>query len=332
MSSSDVTTRWFEVLDESASMIAEKESTTYLDGLYFTAENIASMEIQYGPREELEKLYAPLYKLKTTPEEVRRAMQLALLKGMKGGVQAHHQMTPDAVALFMAYLVNQLRLPDGYSVLDPAVGTANLLTALLNQTERKIGAAFGVEVDELLVKLAAANADLQQHEIELYHQDSLRPLLIDPVDLIVADLPVGYYPDDENAKNFQLGAQEGRPFAHFLFIEKGLNHAKPGGYLLFLVPNNLFESDRDKRLHKLIKDEAHILGFLQLPLSIFKNKEVAKSIMLLQKKGEGIQPPKQALLAELPSFQDPKRMASAIAHINRWFEERRSEGARPAGN
>ncbi|WP_227633456.1 class I SAM-dependent methyltransferase, partial [Klebsiella pneumoniae] len=78
--------------------------------------------------------------------------------------------------------------------------------------------SYGVDADDLLLKLAYVNANLQQHEIQLFHQDSLKPLFIEPVDVVVCDLPIGYYPDDENAKSFHLHAKSGHSYAHYLFI------------------------------------------------------------------------------------------------------------------
>ncbi|UTW68867.1 SAM-dependent DNA methyltransferase [Anaerobacillus sp. HL2] len=90
---------------------------------------------------------------------------------MKVGAQAHHAMTPDAVALFMSYLVNKLTEKlHHFRLLDPTVGSGNLLTAILNSSNKQIG-KFGIEPDKTLLKLAYVNANLQQHNIELFHQD-----------------------------------------------------------------------------------------------------------------------------------------------------------------
>ncbi|HRF77540.1 MAG TPA: PDDEXK nuclease domain-containing protein, partial [Chitinophagales bacterium] len=48
-------------------------------------------------------------------------------------------------------------------------------------------------------------------ELELFHQDSLEPLFIDPVDTVICDLPVGYYPNDEGAEAFELKADKFKP-------------------------------------------------------------------------------------------------------------------------
>ena len=58
----------------------------------------------------------------------------------------------------------------------PAVGTGNLLTTILNQLNCPDIRSYGVEIDDLLIRLAYVNANLQNHPLELYRQDSLRPL------------------------------------------------------------------------------------------------------------------------------------------------------------
>lgn len=122
-------------------------------------------------------------------------------------------------------------------------------------------------------------------DIEFFKQDSMRPFLIDPVDLVVSDLPVGYYPDDVRASEFELKADDGQSYAHHLLIEQSLMYTKEAGYLIFLIPNFLFTSDQAEKLHQFLREHAHIVGLLQLPESIFKTDKNTKSILVLQKKG-----------------------------------------------
>ena len=92
-------------------------------------------------------------------------------------------------------------------MLDPAVGTGNLLFAILNQLTDKAIASYGVEIDETLIRLAYAGANLQEHPLEFFNQDSLEPLFIDPSDVVVSDLPIGYYPNDVRAAEYELKAE-----------------------------------------------------------------------------------------------------------------------------
>ena len=191
-----------------------------------------------------------------TKEDMRKAIQIAILKGMRKSSQPNHQMTPDTLGLLVGYFVEQFfekEMAAGtVSVVDPALGTGNLLFTVMNAMDGKLQAT-GVEVDDLLIRLAAATGDLIEQPVTLYRQDALEKLLVDPVDAVVCDLPVGYYPNEEVALDYELCAAEGMSYAHHLFIEQSLNYTKEGGYVFFLIPANLFESEQAKQLHKYIK-------------------------------------------------------------------------------
>ena len=78
-------------------------------------------------------------------------------------------------------------------------------------------------------------------------------------------LPVGYYPNDIRAADFDLKVDEGHTYAHHLFIEQSIRHVKPSGYLFFIIPNNLFESQQSKKLHEYLNQNVYIQGVIQLP-------------------------------------------------------------------
>lgn len=318
----------FTIFNETASILQEELDCTYLEALAETGENLFHGDILQEELSELtvkrlQKSYEAFGLSERTSEEVRKAFQLAILKGMKENVQPNHQMTPDAVGMFVGYLVDKFVSQKSYRLLDPAVGTGNLLTTVMNlQTGKELEAA-GVDVDDLLIKLAYVNANLQQHPIQLFNQDSLEPLFVDPVDVIVCDLPVGYYPNDVRANDYMLKSSTGHSFAHHLFIEQSVKHTKEGGYLFFIIPNRLFESEEAPKLHEYLKQHAHIQAILPLPMTMFKNEAAAKSILVLQKQGEGTKNPKQVLLANLPSFSKMYEVDKILRKIEAWIKEQK---------
>ena len=101
--------------------------------------------------------------------------------------------------------------------------------------------------------------------------------------MTISDLPVGYYPDDDNALNYELMPEEGHAYAHHLFIEQSMNHTKPGGYGIFIIPANLFESEQAAKLHPFLKQKTIIRAVIQLPDTLFKSEAHEKSILILQK-------------------------------------------------
>ncbi len=316
----------FSIFDSSAVVLRKELDVTYLEALVETGDNlfegaILQEELSESAIERLNREYSTFNEETYKGEEIRKAFQLAILKGMKEGVQANHEMTPDAVGMFMSYLFHKfMKGQNEITVLDPAIGTGNLMTTVFNSAQENITmSGFGVEVDEVLIKLALVNANLQKHAIEFFHQDGLAPLYIDPVDAVVSDLPVGYYPNEIGASEYKLKADEGMSYAHHLFIEQSVKHTKEGGYLFFLVPNFIFESNQAPKLHAFIKETCFIQGLLQLPVSMFKNEKNAKSIFVLQKKGPSVTMPKQALLVELPKFSNMKAMEDIMDQLNTWF-------------
>ncbi|WP_102026775.1 class I SAM-dependent methyltransferase [Salirhabdus sp. Marseille-P4669] len=315
---------WF---DQMVEIIQRHEDMPYLDSLVEAGELLfvkqVSEEVEAKFKSELEAKLAEINMDHYEREEVRKGLQLAILKGMKGVTQQHHYITPDTVAIFMGYLLSKfMKNEQQFTIFDPACGTGNLLTAVLNQLKQKVQAT-GSEVDSTLIHLAYVNANLQEREIEFHHQDSLGSFLVEPQDVIVSDVPVGYYPDDQQARKFELRNESEHSFAHHLFIEQSLRYTKPGGYVLLLVPAFIFNEDNSDKLHGYIQEHAHIQGVLQLPDSMFQNEQNAKCIFVLQKKGDQTKPPKKVLMAQLPSFKDVKAMDKTLNHINVWFDKDR---------
>lgn len=316
----------FNILNESADLLRQELDCTYLEALAETGENIFQQSILQKVEREwtgkrLKKIYEGLHLELFSKEEIRKAFQLAILKGMKESVQPNHQMTPDSIGMLFGYLLNKFMKQQSYRLLDPAVGTGNLLTAAMNQGLNKQIEGIGVDIDDLLIKLAYINANLQEHPIELFNQDSLEHLFIEKVDAVVSDLPVGYYPNDIRAADYELKADSGHSYAHHLFIEQSIRHVKPGGYLFFLIPNGLFESEQAKKLHQFLKETVYIQGFIQLPKTLFKNKKNAKSILILQMKGEQVKAPKQALLVNMPSLSNGSEMEKILRKMDQWIKE-----------
>lgn len=315
----------YDWIDTTTSKIEALTNEPYLDSLVLTLEALFYGDIHDEQIESVDEEIRAFIKLDTrddyTTEEMRKAIQLTVLKGMKGQTQHQHIMTPETISLFIGYLAEKLTANlEEVRLFDPASGIGNLLLIVMNHIEKPMK-AYASEVDPTLLKISLLNANLQKKRVEYFHQDSLRPLLLDPVDLVVADLPVGYYPDDVQASEYELKAEEGHSYAHHLFIEQSLTYAKPSGYVIFIIPENLFESDQADALHAFIQKNAHIVGLIQLPETAFASKQHKKSIFILQKKGEHTKDLKEPLLAMLPSFNNTAGMEDILDQINQWFAD-----------
>lgn len=324
----------FSCFDQSAKILQSALGVSYLEALAETGENMlndGTPHVQDNLPDaqtvlQLKALYAN-HSFKEMPaEEVRKGYQLALLKGAKEDqLQPNHQMTPDAIGFIMGYLTEKMAgvKTKSLRILDPAVGTGNLLSTIYNLFEaKKIQVTgIGVDIDDLLLALASSGTALQQQNIQLFHQDGLQDLLVDPVDIVVSDLPVGYYPNDDRAKTFEAAATDGHSYAHHLLIEQSLRYLKEGGYGVFLAPSNLFDSVEAPALQKLIVAQSNLQGIFHLPTGLFKNEASRKSIYVLQKKGTEVVPVKQVLLAEIPDLKNQQGMLQFMKQVEEWHKE-----------
>ena len=80
-----------------------------MEALAETGENIFQQSILQNIESELaekrlKKIYEELSLDKFSKENIRKAFQLAILKGMKESVQPNHQMTPDSIGMLFGYL------------------------------------------------------------------------------------------------------------------------------------------------------------------------------------------------------------------------------------
>ncbi|SOC36586.1 class I SAM-dependent methyltransferase [Ureibacillus acetophenoni] len=302
----------FTTINETSEQYEQNSDFTYLEGVLHTLEDILDGKIDWSFKD-------------ATKEEIRKAIQLAILKGMRKNSQPNHQMTPDTLGLLVGYFVEQFmeeKLKNGpISILDPAVGTGNLLLTVMNLLDGKTFAT-GIEVDEMLIRLAADTAELTKQPLMLYHQDALQKMLVDPVDVVVCDLPVGYYPNEEVAIDYELCAHEGMSYAHHLFIEQSINHSKEGAYLFFLIPANLFESEQSKELHKYLKKHTWIQAVIQLPNGLFANKALEKSILIVQKQSKEYSAPREVLLAKVPTMSNKQALAAFFEKVQIWKENK----------
>lgn len=237
-------------------------------------------------------------------EEIRKAAQLCLLQGLKHENESLSMMTPDSIGLLFAIIFKAIMKEDKpITLLDASVGTGNLLFSFLNNSTFTPDKIYGVDPSYLMLEVALAQAELLNYNIELIHRDARHSLLVPLLDLVIADLP-----DDVEDKQL--------PYS---IVQNLLQYVAPGGYFLFLIPNDFFNRLGHEAMREIILKEAYIIGLITLPEDLFKSRDVYKSILILQKRGEGITITKDILIFKFPSFQDQDAVKEAIAKLKQWF-------------
>ena len=207
--------------------------------------------------EDLQQRNEQLRALNLTKQEWQKVYQFALIKGAKDmHLQANHQLTPDAIGYIINFMIETLSTETNLSILELGSGTGNLAETLLTSMSDKALTYTGFEVDDLMIDLSASIADIMQTSAQFLQIDAVRPQVIEPVDLLLSDLPVGYYPDDAIAQRSVVGSQSEHTYAHHLLMAHGFKYLQADGYAIFIAPSALLSSPQSDLLKKWMKDTA----------------------------------------------------------------------------
>ena len=258
--------------------------------------------------------------LNLNKEEWRRSFQYLLMKAAQTEpLQANHQFTPDGIGFLLVFLVDQLASSDKVDVLEMGSGTGNLAQTLMNNCQRSLD-YLGLEIDDLLIDLAASMAEVMKADVNFAQGDAVRPQVLKESDVIISDLPVGYYPDDAIASRYQVASPQGHTYAHHLLIEQSLKYLKPGGVAIFLAPNDLLTSEQSPLLKKWMQDHAQVLAMVTLPENLFRSANLAKTIFVLRKQEEAVVQPFVYPLTDLQDQEDLMKFRESFQNWNKESE------------
>ena len=292
----DLLTSFYDALIE--------QNGSYLDG---------DIELD-SVRQNNEKLKA----LKLSKEEWRRAYQFLLMKAAQTEpLQANHQFTPDSIGFILTFLIDQLSKKEHIDILEIGSGMGNLAETILNNTKKNVD-YLGLELDDLLIDISASIADVMDAKASFVQGDAVRPQVLKESDVIISDLPVGFYPDDNIAMRYEVASRQEHTYAHHLLMEQSLKYLKSDGYAIFLAPNDLLTSSQSDLLKKWLQKHAQIVAMIALPESLFGNAAYAKTIFVLKKQDEqAIQP----FVYALSDLQNQADLLTFSEKFQNWSQE-----------
>lgn len=252
---------------------------------------------------------------------------LLTLKAINDDRRNYTQMpTPQIISTIIALIWNKLISADEMeNVLDPAIGTGGLLFAVIKQLMQENHSKnnyklFGIDNDEVLLDLADVRAHLEDIDIDLFRQDALDPWLVTTPNIVISDLPVGYYPLDNNAKRFENNETEGHSFSHLLFIEQIVNNLAKNGFAFLVVPRLLFTSKNASVFMNWLSKKVNIKMVVELPEEMFASPTQQKSILVFQNHGN-LSKSGEVLVAKLASLENPKSLIEFNTRLNEWIKK-----------
>ncbi|MFH4934770.1 class I SAM-dependent methyltransferase [Staphylococcus cohnii] len=303
----------FKALDEKTKSLNEENGQSFIENLGLAMENVYTNQ-----RSLLEQ---------ATLQDRRKAFQFAYLNLMqKEDIQANHQITPDSIGMILGFLAERfLKNKEAFHVADIASGAGHLSASVHEVLTEHTVMHHLVEVDPVLSRVSVHLANFLEIPFDVYPQDAIMPLPFEDADVVIGDLPIGYYPVDDRSKEMDLGFEEGHSFSHYLLIEQAVTALKASGYAFLVVPSNLFEGTNVKQLQNFIATETEMQAFLNLPSTLFKNEKARKSILILQKKETNVTKPVEVLLANIPDFKSPQQFQGFLQDLNAWMMENHPE-------
>ena len=268
--------------------------------------------------EDVKKNNQALKRLALRKEEWLRTYQFLLMKAAQTEpLQANHQFTPDAIGHLMIFIIEQLCPTEDLSLLELGSGMGILGASFLTSMNKKVD-YLGIELDDLLIDLAASMVEVMDLQMGFVQGDAVRPQVLKESDIIVSDLPVGYYPDDQTASRYQVAAKDEHTYAHHLLMEQSLKYLKTGGYAIFLAPTDLLTSPQSELLKSWLTEKAQLVAIIALPDDLFAHGAQSKTIFVLQKKtGEAIEP----FVYPLTSLRAPEILMEFKENFQNWCQE-----------
>ncbi len=299
--------RFFDYIDQFAILLYEHKKLSYLEGLNEAFNYLLDDELEGSyPDEIIEKISSfkqDIIDISFGNEEVRKAVQLALLRGYKHANLSNSLITPDTIGIFIAYLIKKLYNTNGlYTILDPLVGTGNLLYTIINQLDCD-AKAYGIDHDIVKCNLARNIGDVLDIENEIFYQDTLA-YYDKGFDVIVSDI------DDDDSNDY----------FPYKVINHHLDSLVDGGFFLAIINNDFFEQEKNQVFRAEVQKKGYIFGLIKLSETLFKQQP--KSILILQKNGENVVPVKEFLLIDLPSFTEVDKFNHTLNQIDAWFNKR----------
>ena len=249
-------------------------------------------------------------------ETIRKVYQFLLLKALKELNNPSYDITPEVITMYISHLIECIYGDKKVSITDLASGSGSLLIniAALVKGEKEI---TSVDVDSNYVRLQQNIFNLLETNVEIINQDALKPLNIKKKDIVISDVPFGYYADEDNSLNYKLCSTDGYSLNALLFIEQAANYLDENGVGILVIPKKVLELEDNFK--KYLEEDINLNAVITLPDEMFKNVSQQKAIILITKKGQ-TRLPNQVFLAQIPSFQNKASYAKFIEEFNKWLE------------
>ena len=256
---------FYDLIDEACMIYYNDLHIDYLNSFIEVTNDIINEKDDFNVSDDsysrLKEIYNKIYDLQLLNEEIRLAVTLLLIKGLKHKNAQLDIVTPDTIGYLFTYILDLLiKKSNGTKVIiDTAMGISSLSQTILTNTEDVF--LVGIEKDSDYVRVAKAFSDLLNHDVKLYYQD-YKNYIYDIGDVVIGDLS--------------------RVEDKYEVILERIDNIKDNGYFVYLIDNDFFQNVSNGFKESLSK-VATLTGLIVLPDNFTVNDHIGKSILIGKK-------------------------------------------------
>ena len=289
---------FYDLIDEACMIHYEDINMDYLEALSKVTsdllDNFNDDRISEDAIVKLNDIYDKIYNLDCLNEEIRLALVLIIIKGLKHRGLQLDVVTPDTINYLISYIIQNMFDDEEFTMVDTAMGIGNLSAAILNNLDNKIN-LIGIEEEESFVGVSKSLCDLLYHDASIYFQ-KFEDKIFDLCDLVIGDL-------DRTNDPYQV-------------ILERLDNLNENGKFIYLINNDFFSSMKDG-FKEALEKSATLMGLIVLPDNMVNDKHVGKSLLIGKK---AVLNDFHMGILKIDNF-DPKSIGETFKNIKRMIEQ-----------
>ncbi len=317
-----------DLLDYASLLYYDEKEATYLDCLskilvaYMEEEDLS---LEEETIEKLHTVFEEIDKTNLNLEELRKVFLLLAIKGFKHANFSLDLITPDAIGVITAFLIESLlkKLPTPvdvkkkfmrtikgkYKILDINYGIGNLVHNINNTLNLPIS-IIGIESSNILANYSNTINNFMNMDAIIYNQDALS-LNVPGIDIVVSDL--ASYDYDDPLYDSPL-RKKGVTYFPYLAIEKHLASGHELTKYVYLIDYDFFEHSGASDFKEVLNKEVLIKSLVVLPESFFQGNP--KAILILDKEKTG-----STNVLTLPPLTDQEKFKEVLTNLQKHLEE-----------
>lgn len=288
-----------ELFDKGCMILVEKgNKKNYLDAFialseYICEKNVDTFGLDNRAINSLNNVIDKIYNLDILNEEVREALILNIVKGLKHSDLPLEYATPDVLVYLYSNIINNLFGEEPVTILETNVGMGILMNGLINNLDNDVE-YVGLSKDEKTIKVASSLTNLCMNEARLYNNDPMDENIKISSNVCIIDDII----NDKSENKYSI----------YDYI---LKYNELSDYCVALIDNDFFNNNEFK-----LRFKGTMLGLICLPEKLFKEGK-AKSILVMSKK---VLSNYDVMVIQIPDFNDREKLARVLSGMNNWLK------------